>query len=93
LIVDQAAFDREKKASADIAISKSLDPRYTAMLHSSFDTSLLFQVTRSTPVPCPDRVALSTDLFKPLKRAPNAMHAEGSQLKLISKRVWIQSYF
>ena len=84
LIVDPPSFEREKQTSIDVVISKLVSSRARPMLHSSFDAGILFHVSPGGSGPtCPDRIVISTDLFRPMKRptrGERVIHESGNQV-------------
>lgn len=84
LIVDRQTFDRQKSASVDITLSKFVTGNFTPFVHSSFDDDLIFQVTKNSAVGCPDRIVISIDLFRPVKKT-GIESAESADPKLIGQ--------
>jgi hypothetical protein len=68
VIADPKAFAQEQERSGDYVfagiINKSNPGALTPMIHSSFDKGIIFQVTDSSVLKCPDRVIISTDIMR-----------------------------
>ena len=85
VVADPHSFAEEKKGTADINIAK-FAPSATPMTHSSFDDGIIFEVSKGSQLPCPNRIVISTDLFRPVKteikngkRVP-ALREEGNRV-------------
>jgi hypothetical protein len=69
VVADPEAFIRVKEGTADIVFAKAAKLQgYIPIRHSSFDDGILFEVSKNGSVRCPDRVVISTDLFRPLMK-------------------------
>jgi hypothetical protein len=70
IIADPEAFKQMKQGAVDVVIIKAANLQgYIPMRHSSFDSEILFEMAKAGPVRCPDRIVISTDLFRPVKKA------------------------
>jgi hypothetical protein len=96
VIADPGAFGREQDRSGDYVfagiINKSQPGAMTPMLHSSFDKGIIFRVSDASILKCPDRVVVSTDMFRN-DAAPGRKAGNGFDLGLAQSYVtFIQGY-
>lgn len=86
LIADPDAFAQMRGATIDIVFAKAANLQgYIPIRHSSLDDNILFEVARNSQVRRPDRVVISTDIFRPLKaikpvKQPSTVHEDTKQL-------------
>ena len=66
VIADEQSFEQEKSGTADITLAKYV-PHSTLIVHTSFENGVIFEVTKDSGIHCPDRVVVSTELFRPVK--------------------------
>jgi hypothetical protein len=94
VIADPKAFQQERDRSGDYVfasvVNKTTPGSLTPMIHSSFDKGIIFQVTDSSVLKCPDRVVISVDMFR---ADSNTQKADSFDLGLAQTYVtFVQGY-
>ncbi len=87
VIADPDSFAQIKEGAIDIVLADVIKETHKIpMRHSPFDEHIVFEVTRAAQLRCPDRVVISTDIFRPSsfavtpgKEAPSKSHQSGRE--------------
>ncbi|MGB6383645.1 MAG: hypothetical protein WBE45_00195 [Terriglobales bacterium] len=84
VVADPDSFKQIKDGAIDIVLADVLkDTNSIPMRHSPFDNQIIFEVTKSASVRCPNRVVISTDLFRssdiPIGLEKKTTQAQGHQ--------------